>query len=196
MDHDKLLGALRQVEKLITWAHTGKKPTSDSIELGMVHEGLLFAYGELDEDGMPLRSVKTSTRGLYRLVTGAMRELSELGIQGLDLTSVKSAVESWRDTYFVKAMDHYDSLEELREAMPYCWACFDASDQDGLVFAHITSRGADTSMVDVPENQLLLCNHCHIETQHKHGWDLLVQKHPHIYPRINKAIELARKATR
>lgn len=188
MDH--LLKTLRQVEKLIAWAHTGRKPHSDSVEVGMVHEGLLYAYGEKGEDGVILRSGQTSERGLYRLVTGAMKELSEMGVPGVDLTSVATAVNTWRDSYFVKAMDSFDNLEELYEAMPYCFACFRSANGSVLHSAHIVSRGADTRLINIPENQILLCEPCHIQVQHRHGWDRLLDNHPHLYPRIEKAREL------
>ena len=185
-----LIRSLRQVEKLIAHAHTGRRPHSDDVEIGMIHEGLLYAYGERGEDGAVLRSGETSERGLYRLVTGAMKELSEMGVPGVDLTSVKTVVGTWRETYFVKAMDHYDDLEELFEAMPYCFACFDPVSNGRLVPAHIVTRGARPDLIEAPDNQLLLCDRCHIYTQHQHGWGRLLSKHPHLYPRIERAREL------
>jgi len=184
----RLLQTLRQVEKLIAWASTGSKPASDSIEVSMIHEGLLYAYGETNPAGVVLRSSECSERGLYRLVTGAMKELSMMNIPPcVDLTSVSTAVNTWRESYFVKALDHHDSLEELKEAIPYCFSCFE---NKPLQAAHIVSRGADTRLINNPDNFMLLCDRCHIQTQHKHGWDRLIQKYPHIYPRIERARSL------
>ena len=181
---------LRQVEKLITWAHTGRQPSSEDVEIGMVHEGLLFAYGERDSEGLILRSSQTSERGMYRLVTGAMKELAEMGVPGVDLTSVSTAVTTWRDTYFVKAMEHYDTIQELQEAMPYCFACFSHSQRVELHRAHIVSKGSRIDLQAEPDNQLILCASCHIQTQHQHGWEVLIDRHPHLYPRIERARRL------
>ena len=185
---DRLLRTLRQVERLIVWANTGRNPRSDSDEISMVHEGLLFAYGELDENGIAKRSTQHSERGLYRLVTGAMKELSEMNIPScVDLSSVETAVRTWKETYFVKALEHYETIEELKEAIPYCFSCFSHAP---LEVAHIVSRGAEPRLIESVDNLMLFCHRCHIQTQHQHGWSRLIQQSPHLWPRIERARSL------
>ena len=184
----RLLKTLRQVERLIAWASTGKNPASDSVELSMIHEGLLFAYGELDSQGNVKRSTQHSERGLYRLVTGAMKELSEMNIPScVDLTSVSQAVKTWKDSYFVKALEHFDTIEELKENIPYCFSCFSHAP---LEVAHIVSRGAEPRLIESVDNLMLFCHKCHIQTQHQNGWSRLIQQSPHLWPRIERARSL------
>lgn len=182
---DRLAQTLRQVEKLIAWRHTGRKPASDSVEVSMVHEGLLHAYGEVGPDGLMLRTGQTSERGLYRLVTGAMKELAESGLPpNVDLTSVATTVDTWKESYFVKALLHFDTVEDLEGAIPYCWCCFK---YDSLDKAHVISRGARIDIAEEADNIMLLCRSCHT-LQHKHGWHNMFRLFPHIYPRYEYVI--------
>ena len=154
----------------------------------MIHEGLLLNYGVLDKDGTPIRSSQLDERGLYRLISGAMRELAEMNIPScVDLSSVQSAVETWKLSYFIQGLKHFDTVDEMKEAIPYCFACFR---NRPLEKAHIISRGADTRFIESVDNHILLCHTCHIEVQHRHGWQRLISKYPHLYPRIQRAYEI------
>lgn len=122
-----------------------------------------------------------------RLISGAMRELSEQHLpEEVDLSSVREAVETFRDSYFDKALVTYRTIGELKEAIPYCFSCFRHTPTD---VAHIVSRGASVRMRDSIDNLMLLCRDCH-KFQHDHGLKTFMEVYPHLYPRIHRAYEL------
>lgn len=58
-------------------------------------------------------------------------------------------------------------------AMP-CLAC----GRRPAVPAHVKSKGSGGP--DEPFNLIPLCNRCHIETQHRHGWMYFLKRFPHV----------------
>jgi len=182
-----LIKTLRTIEKLILHAMSGKRPKTSDPELALIHDGLLYSYAPPSANGEPRRSLDLNETEFIRVISGAMRELSLQHLPPeVDLSSVRDAVETFKDSYFNKALNSYRTVKDLREAFPYCMSCFQTRALDA---AHIVSRGASKRMIDSVDNLMLLCRDCH-KFQHDHGLQTFISVYPHLHPRISRAYEL------
>jgi len=186
--HKKLLNdTLRQIEKLILFAIEGRYPRTDDVLLYLIHEGILQMYAPRWPDGSIVRSRHLDDDGLVRLVTGAMKELSEQNLPPeIDLRDVESAVATFKNSIFTKAMNSCKTMEELYEIGNYCWACFRNRHLDRH---HIVTRGSRPDLKENPDNILLLCRHCHRQWHDMGMGDFLIQ-YSHLAPRVERALDL------
>ena len=122
-----------------------------------------------------------------RIIAGAMRELSEQHLPPeINLSTVRDAVETFKTSYFIKSLEPYTSIKQLREEIPYCFSCFRTTATEA---AHIVTRGASVRMRDSVDNIMMLCRDCH-NFQHQQGLSTFLETFPHLYPRGHRAYEL------
>jgi hypothetical protein len=93
----------------------------------------------------------------------------------------------------------YSGPEDYKEKHPCCEACghfLRITDNSGVQqhtgqLAHIVSTGAGGPNTDW--DWFVLCDKCHIHTQHEHGWEELLKAHEHLREKVRRARERAGK---
>lgn len=182
-----------------------------------IHEEILMLYsprvdGPLTKKPVPKRSKELTTVEFSRLIEGLFKELAE---HGVSLESSARIVDYWREWNVWRGgqpddplSGSYKNADEYRERIPYCEACLKylGADEPGSI-AHILSRGAGGA--DDDWNLFHFCDSCHtgINTpdsmkgfgkavvQHQYGWEVFLEKYPHLKRKWERAHEKAGEAT-
>jgi hypothetical protein len=120
------------------------------------------------------------------LIEGAFRELALMGLSLEGSSKIANYWIEWRNWRGEAKKEEWDlrSIEEYRQAVPYCEACR----QPGEHMAHIISKGAGARSGEAGYF-LHLCTTHHIGLQHTAGWVRLVKEFPHLKWKINVARE-------
>ena len=165
----------------------------------MAHEEMLGRYGSFHRtpkgdpmatpDGRPImkRSHEMSTVELSRLIEGVFVELALEGIPLEEASQYHNWWLEWRQWRGQLKDDPvaHDSVDEKRQATPYCEACLKTPPGVVLHMAHIVSEKA--SGLNEPWVFLHLCAEHHMGTQHHGGWLKLGREFPHLKPGIDQA---------
>lgn len=176
-----------------------------------IHEEILAIYsprvtGALTKVSVPKRSKDLNTVEFSYLIEGVFKELAD---HGVSLDSGARIIGYWREWYTWRGTiggdplsGTYKNIEDYRERIPYCEACLKhlGPGNPGSI-AHIISRGAGGSLEDW--NIFHFCDTCHTglnpeagmlgfdktTSQHQHGWDAFLEKHPHLRWKFERAHE-------
>lgn len=198
---------LRGIERFVAWAMLNRRPTEREVEF--VHEAVLeeaapAIMNPVSGKYMPKR---TGMMSLFEMSKCIEHALIMLGLQdisddvfreiGGEMSKLWSAWYSWRysndDPLF--AEEQTMDWETYKERHPVCEICGIAgNDSNPLERQHIVSAGADGKDYEQPWNWI--CGHrSHHALQHQRGWNELIAQHPHIKGKIQRARNLARKAS-
>lgn len=154
-----------------------------------VYQGIIEQYGP------PLNPYKghtgrkswsrCDTKEKCLLIEGAIAEVCACGMHYKNAVSVVNLMIEWKAWRYRQKDDPliYATAEDYRARVPYCEACISTP---GEHLAHIVSRGRGAETF-ADWNILHLCQGCHIEIQHRHGWDALLTRAPHLRDKIDKA---------
>lgn len=93
----------------------------------------------------------------------------------------------------------YSGPEDYKEKHPCCEACGryllfttnSAMQGHAGQLAHVVSTGAGGA--DQDWNWLVLCDKCHLDTQHEQGWEELLKTYPHLRAKLDRARSRAGK---
>lgn len=173
-----------------------RKPTSE--EKYNLYLDLLELYADKvpSRFGNGLRPVHLSegnTVEVARFIEGLLYHISTQCNLPTDLqATVRSVLYKWQIWRGEQEKDFNDcrTVEELKEKVRYSEA---SGRCEQIEFAHIVSRGADAEDIDEAWNLLALTHDEHIMTQHQNGWDLFLQKYPHLKGRVDRARKRANK---
>lgn len=180
-----------------------------------VHEELLNRYAPrvktvLNRNGQagekPKRSKELTTTEFSRLVEGVFFELAELGVEVDSQYKIEPYWKQWNSWRAKQPIDPlrgtYSGIEDYRKRINYCEACLSylGGEEHGEV-AHIISRGADITLLDMDWNLFRLCSKCHTgfpksdsmggfdtaQPQHQRGWESFLQHNEHLRWKVEAA---------
>lgn len=199
LNQNSLYWALVNILCFIAYGHYGYEEE--------IHEGLLQIYGVREEEKatgalIAKRSKKMTTVEFAELIQGAFHEIAS---QGVPVNTAPDIKRYWEEFYKIRWKDGADvltfkSLEDYRSRVNYCEACMTYLDYNETAhryedtpgnLCHIVSKG--TGGDDDQENLLHLCDTCHVGEQHEAGWNVFLEKHPHLAPKVKRARERAGK---
>lgn len=192
---------LRAVWKLVEVifmndSENNRKPTSE--ERYNLYLDLLELYADKipSRFGNTLRPVHLSegnTVEVARFIDNLLYHISTQCSLPTDLQATVRSVlykwQIWRGTLDTD-INEYRTIEEMREKIRYSEA---SGRCENIEFAHIVSRGADAEDIDETWNLLALTHDEHIQVQHAKGWEVFLEKYPHLKGRVEKAREKASK---
>lgn len=214
-------GSWREIAFNVTLERWYKRKTYDQVKLIWAllsilswvefqefgHETTLYA-DMLDAAGpgevSPLSGVRRPTKTLSGMNTKEAAvcanwlfdHLLEAGEMVPDPASIKKWWREWAAFRFAKhdpLIEAFKDVDEYRHKVRYCEACMkfldpEADGYDGQM-AHIVTKGSGGPM-DL-WNMLHLCHVHHIMVQHAKGWLALLADFPHLWPKVQRARELA-----
>lgn len=195
---------LRGIERFISWATTGEKPTDEEID--MVHEAVI-------EQVMPevtntyngktyhKRTSEATTVEMSRCIEKALNWLATTDVpDALVISLGKGMKEIWTQWYKWRYTQDEDPLfqdelemtwDKYRESHTVCELCALAEEQgDPLERMHIVSGGSNIAAYEYSWNWLH-AHRSHHSLQHSVGWAPIESEFPHIVGKLNKARELA-----
>jgi len=196
---------LRGLERFIAWAMLRRKPTDRECEF--IHEAVL--EGAAPQITSPVtghvmfkRTSMMDTKELALCVEYAMVMLGQMDISpdvmaaiGGDMVNLWQAWYSWRYKDDDPLFEHEQGMtwDRYCESRPVCEVCGTGGSQyDPLERMHIVSAGSDVRDYEEPWNWLRAHRSCH-SRQHQNGWDQILNEHPHIKSKVEKARVLAGK---
>lgn len=171
-----------------------RKPTED--ERYELYLDLLDMYADKVPNKLTgeLRNVhisESNTMAAARLIDGLLFHLSTMcdltpDLQA-DVRQVLYEWEIWRGKQDDDINDHR-TIKELKQKV----VCSEASGRTPAEYHHIVSRGADATAIYEAWNLLALTQDEH-RFFHDYGWNIFLDKYPHLRGRVEKAIEKAKK---
>lgn len=196
---------LRGIERFVAWAMLGRRPTKRETEF--VHEAILEdaapkILNPVTQRLMPKRTSMMDTKEMSKCIEHA---LVMLGIQdisadvmaeiGGDMHRLWSAWYSWRYSTEDPLFEEEQKMDwsEYCSNHPVCEICgVMESENDPLERIHIVSGGSDIGDYEEPWNWIR-GHHSHHVRQHQLGWDVIINEHPHLKGKIDRAKTLAGK---
>lgn len=144
----------------------------------------------------PVHLSESNVEDAARLIEGIMGALADFCDLSLDAQSeVKKIFVAWQEHRGGMKLDPLDYDDDGKPLSELAWRekhkVSDASGIGGrLELAHIVSRGANTKLIDNPENWLMLTYEEHRLVQHQNGWDEFLERYPHLRGRVLRARNL------
>jgi hypothetical protein len=164
------------------WLIVERIASVDAMSPEQVHEGIKAEhyprvhYGDLWVPKHPLNSEEMS-----RVIECTLAEGSEKGADLSDLWALWVEPGAVKDKHDVE----YQSLEDFMVLHPFCDAC--GIKHSSMEWAHIWPKGSGGPTE--PWNLLHLGSEHHVPEQHSQGWEMFLEKYPHLKPKVAKAME-------
>lgn len=201
---------LRGIERMIFFAQNGREPMEG--ETTYIHEGILDMFAPkvpnpVTGNESPKRTSDPSMTAteMYRIVQGALLELTEMDVPAEVYEAIWSSVKTlWKEWYQWRDTSSEEAATNLREedvdyasyarTHPICEITLSpGTADDPLVIAHIISRGARQDLIDKPWNWLRIKDSIH-KRQHQKGWSPILETAPEaVKQKVERAKGLATK---
>lgn len=197
---------LRGIERFVAWAMLGRKPTDRECEF--VHEAVLEEaapeiLNPVTGTMMPKRSSMMSVVEISACIEHAMVMLGLQDISDKVMAEIGGDMKRlWDAWYTWRYEQEEDPLFEAEQNMswdeysgrhPICEICgIGPRDGDPLERQHIVSGGSAPADYEKPWNWIH-GHHSHHRYQHDEGWSMLLNQHPHMRGKVERARDLGRK---
>jgi hypothetical protein len=136
-----------------------------------------------------LTSSKYTTVQMAQWVDRIFNRLAFNGVACTNPADIQDYWVKWRNMLNDEKITLHDDLltnDEYRRLNPICEACGKFIGDGSGQLAHIQSKGSGGP--DYTSNYLHLCNECHIETQHKKGYNHFLKLYPHLKFKVEVAL--------
>lgn len=199
----KQLATLKAIESLLYWSHNNMFPPR-STDLAGYHQSIMELAGIRELDPSCGKAVLLTTSN-PRCTTEHMNRFIEIAVtlaieSDLPPNMIEPATEMdfitlYREWYKARtATADCDGLtkDEYKKRFPYDeFNCI--AETEDLQIMHIVSKGAGADVIDESWNWIRGPSYLHIQIQHQHGWEPILQEFPHIIPKVERAREMAKK---